>query len=188
VVDKLRLETAPPTDLIRIGAPGRFAAQQKPGRPSSTIGHGSERLRQIRDSYISIERIADARAGHQGRRTRVQYSLFSSSQETSRRSGAAAPAEKWMLFLGAGRIRRTAAIEGKIQAIRFWPRAKTAFPYLGICFGDAARHHRICAQLYLGAQGRQQLPSSNRGQPIHPGDRNLITEWQDLERGQQVAR
>jgi CTP synthase len=169
VVDKLRLD-APPTDLPEWRAV--VAAKQNP-EAVVDIGMVGKYV-QIRDSYISLNEALM----HGGIKTRTRVNIHYFESQDIERLGPAALQNMDAILVPGGFGDR--GIEGKIQAIRF--ARENRIPYLGICLGmqlaiiEYARH-------VLALKGANSTEFDRA--TTHPVIA-LITEWQDLERGQQV--
>jgi CTP synthase len=169
VVDKLRLD-APPTDLPEWRAV--VAAKQNP-EAAVDIGMVGKYV-QIRDSYISLNEALM----HGGIKTRTRVNIHYFESQDIERMGPAALENMDAILVPGGFGDR--GIEGKIQAIRF--ARENRIPYLGICLGmqlAIIEFARNVAAL-KGANSTEFDRATN-----HPVIA-LITEWQDLERGQQV--
>ncbi|MFI4891561.1 MAG: CTP synthase, partial [Steroidobacterales bacterium] len=129
---------------------------------------------QIRDSYISLNEALM----HGGIKTRTRVNIHYFESQDIERGGVAALAQMDAILVPGGFGDR--GIEGKIQAIRY--ARENRIPYLGICLGmqlaiiEYARH-------VLGLKGANSTEFDRT--TIHPVIA-LITEWQDLARGQQV--
>jgi CTP synthase len=169
VIDKLRLD-APPTDLSEWRAV--VVAKQNP-EAVVDIGMVGKYV-QIRDSYISL----NESLMHAGIKTRTRVNIhYFESQEIDREGPGALHSMDAILVPGGFGDR---GIEGKIKAIRF--ARENRIPYLGICLG---------MQLAIIEYARNvlALKSANSTEfdraTSHPVIA-LITEWQDLARGQQV--
>jgi CTP synthase len=169
VIDKLRLN-APPTDLSEWRAV--VAAKQNP-EAVVDIGMVGKYV-QIRDSYISLNEALM----HGGIKTRTRVNIHYFESQDIERSGAAALAKMDAILVPGGFGDR--GIEGKIQAIRF--ARENGIPYLGICLGMqlAIIEYARNVLALKGANSTEFDRATN-----HPVIA-LITEWQDLERGQQV--
>ena len=169
VVDKLRLN-APPTDLSEWRAV--VAAKQNP-EAVVDIGMVGKYV-QIRDSYISL----NESLMHGGIKTRTKVNIHYFESQDIERSGAAALQKMDAILVPGGFGDR--GIEGKIQAIRF--ARENGIPYLGICLGMqlAIIEYARNVLALKGANSTEFDRATN-----HPVIA-LITEWQDLERGQQV--
>jgi CTP synthase len=169
VVDKLRLE-APATDLSEWRAV--VAAKQNP-EAVVDIGMVGKYV-QIRDSYISLNEALM----HGGIKTRTRVNIHYFESQDIERSGPEALRNMDAVLVPGGFGDR--GIEGKIQAIRY--ARENRIPYLGICLGmqlaiiEYARH-------VVGLKGANSTEFDRATN--HPVIA-LITEWQDLERGQQV--
>src|SRR6202167_5186448 len=129
---------------------------------------------QIRDSYISL----NESLMHGGIKTRTRVNIHYFESQDIERVGPAALQNMDAILVPGGFGDR--GIEGKIQAIRF--ARENRIPYLGICLG---------MQLAIIEYSRNVL--ALKGANSTEFDRAtshpviaLITEWQDLERGQQV--
>jgi CTP synthase len=169
VVDKLRLD-APPTDLSEWRAV--VAAKQNP-EAVVDIGMVGKYV-QIRDSYISL----NESLMHGGIKTRTRVNIhYFESQDIERLGPAALQSMDAILVPGGFGDR---GIEGKIQAIRF--ARENRIPYLGICLGMQLAIIEY-ARNVLALQGANSTEFDRATQ--HPVIA-LITEWRDLERGQQV--
>jgi CTP synthase len=169
VVDKLRLN-APPTDLSEWRAV--VAAKQNP-EAVVDIGMVGKYV-QIRDSYISL----NESLMHGGIKTRTRVNIHYFESQDIERSGAAALQKMDAILVPGGFGDR--GIEGKIQAIRF--ARENGIPYLGICLGMQLAIIEY-ARNVLALQGANSTEFDRA--TMHPVIA-LITEWQDLERGQQV--
>jgi CTP synthase len=169
VVDKLRLE-APPTDLSEWRAV--VSAKQNP-EAVVDIGMVGKYV-QIRDSYISL----NESLMHGGIKTRTRVNIHYFESQDIERSGPSALAKMDAILVPGGFGDR--GIEGKIQAIRY--ARENRIPYLGICLGmqlAIVEYSRNVLAL-KGANSTEFDRATN-----HPVIA-LITEWQDLARGQQV--
>ena len=169
VVDKLRLEV-PPTDLSDWRAV--VAAKQNP-EAVVDIGMVGKYV-QIRDSYISL----NESLMHGGIKTRTRVNIHYFESQDIERSGPAALQKMDAILVPGGFGDR--GIEGKIQAIRF--ARENRIPYLGICLG---------MQLAIIEYARNVLSLKDANSTEFDRATNhpvvaLITEWQDLARGQQV--
>jgi len=169
VVDKLRLD-APPTDLPEWRAV--VAAKQNP-EAVVDIGMVGKYV-QIRDSYISLNEALM----HGGIKTRTRVNIHYFESQDIERSGPSALQNMDAILVPGGFGDR--GIEGKIQAIRF--ARENRIPYLGICLGMqlAIVEYARNVLALKGANSTEFDRATN-----HPVIA-LITEWQDLERGQQV--
>jgi len=169
VIDKLRLN-APPTDLAEWRAV--VAAKQNP-EAVVDIGMVGKYV-QIRDSYISLNEALM----HGGIKTRTRVNIHYFESQDIERTGPAALQKMDAILVPGGFGDR--GIEGKIQAIRF--ARENAIPYLGICLGMqlAIVEYARNVLALKGANSTEFDRATN-----HPVIA-LITEWQDLERGQQV--
>ncbi len=169
VVDKLRLE-APPTDLADWRAV--VAAKQNP-EAAVDIGMVGKYV-QIRDSYISLNEALM----HGGIKTRTRVNIHYFESQDIERSGPDALRNMDAILVPGGFGDR--GIEGKIQAIRF--ARENRIPYLGICLGMqlAIVEYARNVLALKGANSTEFDRATN-----HPVIA-LITEWQDLARGQQV--
>jgi CTP synthase len=169
VVDKLRLE-APATDLSEWRAV--VAAKQNP-EAVVDIGMVGKYV-QIRDSYISLNEALM----HGGIATRTRVNIHYFESQDIERSGAAALQKMDAILVPGGFGDR--GIEGKIQAIRFAREGR--IPFLGICLGMqlAIIEYARNVLALKGANSTEFDRATN-----HPVIA-LITEWQDLARGQQV--
>ncbi len=169
VVDKLRLN-APPTDLPEWRAV--VAAKQNP-EAVVDIGMVGKYV-QIRDSYISLNEALM----HGGIKTRTRVNIHYFESQDIERTGPTALESMDAILVPGGFGDR--GIEGKIQAIRF--ARENNIPYLGICLG-------MQLAIIEYARNVAALKSANSTEfdraTNHPVIA-LITEWQDLERGQQV--
>ncbi len=169
VIDKLRLD-APPTDLSEWRAV--VAAKQNP-EAVVDIGMVGKYV-QNRDSYISL----NESLMHGGIKTRTRVNIHYFESSDIERSGAAALQKMDAVLVPGGFGDR--GIEGKIQAIRF--ARENGIPYLGICLGMQLAIIEY-ARNVLALQGAN---STEFDRATHHPVIALITEWQDLERGQQV--
>ncbi|MEP6548652.1 MAG: CTP synthase [Gammaproteobacteria bacterium] len=169
VVDKLRLDV-PPTDLSEWRAV--VSAKQNP-EAVVEIGMVGKYV-QIRDSYISLNEALM----HGGIKTRTRVNIHYFESQDIERLGPAALQNMDAILVPGGFGDR--GIEGKIQAIRF--ARENRIPYLGICLG---------MQLAIIEYARNVLALNGANSTEFDRATNhpviaLITEWQDLERGQQV--
>ena len=169
VVDKLRLD-APPTDLPEWRAV--VAAKQNP-EAVVDIGMVGKYV-QIRDSYISLNEALM----HGGIKTRTRVNIHYFESQDIERMGPAALQNMDAILVPGGFGDR--GIEGKIQAIRF--ARENRIPYLGICLGMQLAIIEY-ARNVLALKGAN---STEFDRATHHPVIALITEWQDLERGQQV--
>ena len=169
VVDKLRLE-APATDLSEWRAV--VAAKQNP-EAVVDIGMVGKYV-QIRDSYISLNEALM----HGGIATRTRVNIHYFESQDIERSGPAELSKMDAMLVPGGFGDR--GIEGKIQAIRF--ARERRIPFLGICLGMqlAIIEYARNVLALKGANSTEFDRATN-----HPVIA-LITEWQDLARGQQV--
>ncbi|HTB88191.1 MAG TPA: CTP synthase [Steroidobacteraceae bacterium] len=169
VVDKLRLHV-PPTDLGEWRAV--VSAKQNP-EAVVDIGMVGKYV-QIRDSYISL----NESLMHGGIKTRTRVNIHYFESQDIERSGASALQKMDAILVPGGFGDR--GIEGKIQAIRY--ARENGIPYLGICLGMqlAIIEYARNVLALKGANSTEFDRATN-----HPVIA-LITEWQDLERGQQV--
>jgi CTP synthase len=168
VVDKLRLD-AHPADLSEWR--GVVIAKQNP-EAVVDIGMVGKYV-QVRDSYISLNEALM----HGGIKTRTRVNVHYFESSDIERGGAALQKMDAILVPGGFGDR---GIEGKIQAIRY--ARENQIPYLGICLG---------MQLAIIEYARNVLAlnganSTEFDRATHHPVVALITEWQDLERGQQV--
>jgi CTP synthase len=169
VVDKLRLN-APPTDLAEWRAV--VSAKQNP-EAVVDIGMVGKYV-QIRDSYISLNEALM----HGGIKTRTRVNIHYFESQDIERSGASALQKMDAILVPGGFGDR--GIEGKIQAIRY--ARENGIPYLGICLGMQLAIIEY-ARNVLALKGAN---STEFDRATHHPVIALITEWQDLERGQQV--
>jgi CTP synthase len=129
---------------------------------------------QIRDSYISL----NESLMHGGIKTRTRVNIHYFESQDIERSGPSMLANMDAILVPGGFGDR--GIEGKIQAIRY--ARENRIPYLGICLG---------MQLAIIEYARNVLALKNANstefdRATHHPVIALITEWQDLARGQQV--
>jgi CTP synthase len=169
VIDKLRLD-APPTDLPEWRAV--VAAKQNP-EAVVDIGMVGKYV-QIRDSYISL----NESLMHGGIKTRTRVNIHYFESQDIERTGPTALQNMDAILVPGGFGDR--GIEGKIQAIRF--ARENNIPYLGICLGMQLAIIEY-ARNVLALKGANSTEFDRA--TTHPVIA-LITEWQDLERGQQV--
>jgi CTP synthase len=168
VIDKLRLH-APGTDLSEWRAV--VAAKQNP-EAVVDIGMVGKYV-QVRDSYISLNEALM----HAGIKTRTRVNIHYFESQDIERSGASVLANMDAILVPGGFGDR--GIEGKIQAIRY--ARENRIPYLGICLGMQLAIIEFARMVGLkGANSTEFDRATN-----HPVIA-LITEWQDLARGQQV--
>jgi CTP synthase len=169
VVDKLRLN-APPTDLSEWRAV--VAAKQNP-EAVVDIGMVGKYV-QIRDSYISL----NESLMHGGIKTRTRVNIHYFESQDIEHSGPSGLSNMDAILVPGGFGDR--GIEGKVQAIRF--ARENRIPFLGICLG---------MQLAIIEYARNVLSLKSANSTEFDRATNhpviaLITEWQDLARGQQV--
>jgi CTP synthase len=169
VVDKLRLDV-PATDLSEWRAV--VAAKQNP-EAVVDIGMVGKYV-QVRDSYISL----NESLMHGGIKTRTRVNIHYFESQDIERSGPAALAKMDAILVPGGFGDR--GIEGKIQAIRY--ARENRIPYLGICLGMQLAIIEY-ARNVLALKGANSTEFDRA--TTHPVIA-LITEWQDLARGQQV--
>jgi CTP synthase len=169
VVDKLRLDV-PPTDLSEWRAV--VSAKQNP-EAVVDIGMVGKYV-QVRDSYISLNQSLM----HGGIKTRTRVNIHYFESQDIERSGPSALSKMDAILVPGGFGDR--GIEGKIQAIRY--ARENRIPYLGICLGMqlAIVEYARNVLALKGANSTEFDRATN-----HPVIA-LITEWQDLARGQQV--
>jgi CTP synthase len=169
VVDKLRLEV-PPTDLSEWRAV--VSAKQNP-EAVVDIGMVGKYV-QVRDSYISL----NESLMHAGIKTRTRVNIHYFESQDIERSGASVLQNMDAILVPGGFGDR--GIEGKIQAIRY--ARENRIPFLGICLGMqlAIIEYSRNVLALKGANSTEFDRATN-----HPVIA-LITEWQDLARGQQV--
>ena len=169
VIDKLRLE-APATDLSEWRSV--VAAKQNP-EAVVDIGMVGKYV-QIRDSYISLNEALM----HGGIATRTRVNIHYFESQDIERSGPTQLSKMDAILVPGGFGDR--GIEGKIQAIRF--ARENRVPFLGICLGMqlAIIEYARNVLALKGANSTEFDRATN-----HPVIA-LITEWQDLARGQQV--
>ncbi|HMK87468.1 MAG TPA: CTP synthase [Steroidobacteraceae bacterium] len=169
VVDKLRLN-APPTDLAEWRAV--VAAKQNP-EAVVDIGMVGKYV-QISDSYISL----NESLMHGGIKTRTRVNIhYFESQDIERHGPARLETMDAILVPGGFGDR---GIEGKIQAIRF--ARENRIPYLGICLGMQL----AIIEYARNVAGLKDANSTEFDRATNHPVIALITEWQDLARGQQV--
>ena len=169
VVDKLRLDV-PPTDLSEWRAV--VSAKQNP-EAVVDIGMVGKYV-QIRDSYISLNEALM----HGGIKTRTRVNIHYFESQDIERLGSAVLQKMDAILVPGGFGDR--GIEGKIQAIRF--ARENRIPYLGICLGMQLAIIEY-ARNVLALKGAN---STEFDRATHHPVIALITEWQDLARGQQV--
>jgi len=169
VIDKLRLD-APPTDLPEWRAV--VAAKQNP-EAVVDIGIVGKYV-QIRDSYISLNEALM----HGGIKTRTRINIHYFESQDIERLGPAALQNMDAILVPGGFGDR--GIEGKIQAIRF--ARENGIPYLGICLGMQL----AIIEYARNVAGLKDANSTEFDRATNHPVIALITEWQDLERGQQV--
>ena len=169
VVDKLGL-TAPPADLADWR--GVVAAKQNPEAAVDIAMVG--KYVQIRDSYISLNEALM----HGGIKTRTRVNIHYIESQDIERSGTAALERMDAILVPGGFGDR--GIEGKIQAVRF--ARENHIPYLGICLGMQLAIIEYARNVML----LKDANSTEFDRATHHPVIGLITEWQDLARGQQV--
>jgi len=168
VVDKLRLDV-PATDLTEWRAV--VAAKQNP-EAVVDIGMVGKYV-QIRDSYISLNEALM----HGGIKTRTRVNIHYFESQDIERSGASVLQNMDAILVPGGFGDR--GIEGKIQAIRY--ARENRIPYLGICLGM-----QLAIIEYARWVGLKSANSTEFDRATNHPVIALITEWQDLARGQQV--
>jgi len=169
VVDKLGL-TAPPADLADWR--GVVTAKQNPDAAVDIAMVG--KYVQIRDSYISLNEALM----HGGIKTRTRVNIHYIESQDIERSGTEALARMDAILVPGGFGDR--GIEGKIQAVRF--ARENRIPYLGICLGMQLAIIEYARNVML----LKDANSTEFDRATHHPVIGLITEWQDLARGQQV--
>ena len=169
VVDKLGL-TAPPADLADWR--GVVAARQNPEAAVDIAMVG--KYVQIRDSYISINEALM----HAGIKTRTRVNIHYIESQDIERSGTGVLERMDAILVPGGFGDR--GIEGKIQAVRF--ARENRVPYLGICLGMQLAIIEYARNVML----LKDANSTEFDRATHHPVIGLITEWQDLARGQQV--
>ena len=169
VIDKLRLQ-APSTDLSEWRAV--VAAKQNP-EAVVDIGMVGKYV-QIRDSYISLNEALM----HGGIKTRTRVNIHYFESQDIERSGPSVLANMDAILVPGGFGDR--GIEGKIQAIRY--ARENRIPYLGICLGMQL----AIVEYARGVAGLKSANSTEFERATNHPVIALITEWQDLARGQQV--
>ncbi len=168
VVDKFGLD-APPSDLADWRAV--VAAKQN---PEAVVDVGMVgKYVQIRDSYISLNEALM----HAGLKTRTRVNIHYFESQDIERSGTAALEAMDAILVPGGFGDR--GIEGKIEAIRF--ARERHVPYLGICLGMQLAIIEYARDV-LGLKGANSTEFDRATE--HPVIA-LISEWQDLARGQQ---
>ena len=168
VVDKLRLDV-PATDLSEWRAV--VAAKQNP-EAVVDIGMVGKYV-QIRDSYISLNEALM----HGGIKTRTRVNIHYFESQDIERSGASVLQNMDAILVPGGFGDR--GIEGKIQAIRY--ARENRIPYLGICLGMQLAIIEFARSVGLKSANSTEFDRATNHPVIA-----LITEWQDLARGQQV--
>ena len=169
VIDKLRLN-APPTDLAEWRAV--VAAKQNP-EAVVDIGMVGKYV-QIRDSYISLNEALM----HGGIKTRTRVNIHYFESQDIERSGPPR-CRKWMpSWCRAASATAASRAKSRRSALR----ARTAFRISASVWGCSSRSSNIARNVLAlkGANSTEFDRATN-----HPVIA-LITEWQDLERGQQV--
>jgi CTP synthase len=169
VVDKFRLDV-PATDLSEWRAV--VAAKQNP-EAVVDIGMVGKYV-QIRDSYISL----NESLMHGGIKTRTRVNIHYFESQDIERSGASVLQNMDAILVPGGFGDR--GIEGKIQAIRF--ARENRIPYLGICLGMQLAIIEYARNIV----GLKSANSTEFDRATNHPVIALITEWQDLARGQQV--
>ncbi len=169
VIDKLRLD-APPTDLADWRAV--VAAKQNP-EAAVDVGMVGKYV-QIRDSYISLNEALM----HGGIKTRTRVNIHYFESQDIERTGPGVLQNMDAILVPGGFGDR--GIEGKIQAIRY--ARENRIPYLGICLGMQLAIIEFARDV-LALKGAN---STEFDRATHHPVIALITEWQDLARGQQV--
>ena len=169
VVEKLNL-TAPPADLSDWRAV--VAAKQNPEATVDIAMVG--KYVQIRDSYISLNEALM----HGGIKTRTRVNIHYIESQDIERSGTACLARMDAILVPGGFGDR--GIEGKIQAVRY--ARENRIPYLGICLGMQL----AIIEYARNVMALKDANSTEFDRATHHPVIGLITEWQDLARGQQV--
>ena len=116
---------------------------------------------------------------HGGIKTRTRVNIHYFESQDIERSGPSALQNMDAILVPGGFGDR--GIEGKIQAMRY--RARESHSLSGHLPGDAARDHRVSRATCWGCKGANSTEFDRA--TTHPVIA-LITEWQDLARGQQV--
>ncbi len=169
VVDKLGL-SAPPADLSDWR--GVVAARQNPEATVDIAMVG--KYVQIRDSYISLNEALM----HGGIKTRTRVNVHYIESQELERSGTGVLEGMDAILVPGGFGDR--GIEGKIQAVRF--ARENRIPFLGICLGMQLAIIEFARNVML----LKDANSTEFDRATHHPVIGLITEWQDLARGQQV--
>ncbi len=169
VVEKLNL-TAPPADLSDWRAV--VTAKQNPEATVDIAMVG--KYVQIRDSYISLNEALM----HGGIKTRTRVNIHYIESQDIERSGTACLARMDAILVPGGFGDR--GIEGKIQAVRY--ARENRIPYLGICLGMQL----AIIEYARNVMALKDANSTEFDRATHHPVIGLITEWQDLARGQQV--
>ena len=169
VVDKLRLDV-PPADLSEWQPV--VAAKSQPGRAGRH--RDGRQVRADPDAYNSLNEALM----HAGMKTRTRVQRRTTSSPTTSRSTARGCLAAWTRS-SCRAASASAASRARSQAVRY--ARENRIPYLGICLGmqvaiiEFARH-------VLGLEGAHST-EFNRATP-HPVIA-LITEWQDIAKGEQ---
>jgi CTP synthase len=129
---------------------------------------------QIRDSYISLNEALM----HGGIKSRTRVNIHYFESEDIERVGPDALRNMDAILVPGGFGDR--GTEGKIQAIRF--ARENRIPYLGICLGMQL----AIIEFARNVAGLKGANSTEFDRATHHPVIALITEWQDLARGQQV--
>ncbi|MFO1468170.1 MAG: CTP synthase [Steroidobacteraceae bacterium] len=169
VVDKLGLN-APAADLSDWR--GVVAAKQNPEAAVDIAMVG--KYVQIRDSYISLNEALM----HGGIKSRTRVNVHYIESQDLERSGTGALERMDAILVPGGFGDR--GIEGKIQAVRY--ARENRVPYLGICLGMQLAIIEYARDVML----LKDANSTEFDRATHHPVIGLITEWQDLARGQQV--
>jgi len=169
VVDKLGFNV-PPADLSDWRSV--VMAKQNPEAAVDIAMVG--KYVQIRDSYISLNEALM----HGGIKTRTRVNIHYIESQDLERAGTGAMARMDAILVPGGFGDR--GIEGKIQAVRY--ARENRIPYLGICLGMQLAIIEF-ARNVMALKGANSTEFDRA--TSHPVI-GLITEWQDLARGQQV--
>jgi CTP synthase len=129
---------------------------------------------QIRDSYISL----NESLMHGGIKTRTKVNIHYFESQDIERCGPAGLSTMDAILVPGGFGDR--GIEGKIQAIRF--ARENRIPFLGICLGMQL----AIIEYARNVVGLKSANSTEFDRATNHPVIALITEWQDLARGQQV--
>jgi CTP synthase len=170
IVDKLRLQAAPP-DL----AEWREVIAAKHAHEAVVNIAMVGKYMQIRDSYISLNEALN----HAARKTRTLVKIHYIESTDIEKTGTGCLAGMDAILVPGGFGER--GIEGKIQAVRY--ARERRIPYLGICLGMQV----ACIEFARDVLGLEGANSTEFNRLTPDPVIALITEWKDRG-GQTVVR